>query len=317
MASEAEKHLSGAVSAIFFIAGVSIAVGLIALAGVEFLQRFGAGGYSILSGIVFLVLGFFVRNKRSKVALGIAMGIFALDGIFFIKTLVEQKMASGFGGIAVRGFLLYYMYRGLAAIDELNAGSLSEPLQPVASLPQTIAPMLVSKPQTYPTSISFVAPASGSTFDARPKPIAADFAAAALRHLVYRCEISSSGIRAIYSSGKQKEYAWSDFASIIIRQLPPEPPWNGKILMDLIPAASDAGLAPVRLFTSTYVNYSYLPQGLSPSSQENMRRLGLYVLQQNPRIAIEPWTAQFLHAAKSPLKFANLSQFANYDARYS
>lgn len=318
-----QQRLATAYTVIFFIAGMSIVLGLMAEMGVTFLQKLGQGISSIVTGVFFLILGFLVKRSHSKIALGVAMATYAIDAIFFFRSVTAQGTSSIAGGIFVRVAFLYFMYRGFAAIQELNdvpvyrnGLSINPNPTPVASSVEPVglsfvAPgnrAVINKPITRPTV---------AVADVRPKPIAADFAAAALRYLVYRCEISASGLRAIYSSGKQKEYGWIQFRAMLIRQLPPDPPWEAKILMDLIPISTTGTAAPIRLFSTTYVNYSHLPQGVSPSSQENMRRLGLFILQQNPSVDVEPWTAQFLHSSKSPLRFANLSQFADYDAQYS
>lgn len=152
--------------------------------------------------------------------------------------------------------------------------------------------------------------------DVRSKS-AADSAAAAMRFVAYRCEISETGIRAIYSSGNQRDLPWGGITAIVLRQLPSGPPWEGKILVDLIPATSPGNpVTPLRLFSTTYVNYSYLPQGHSPSSSENLRRLANYVLMKNPSLQLEPGTALFLQAGKTLPRFQTLAQFAEYDSRY-
>jgi hypothetical protein len=153
--------------------------------------------------------------------------------------------------------------------------------------------------------------------DIRTKPAPADSAASALRFVAYRCEISETGIRAIYTNGQERDYVWAAFASLIVRQLPTVPPWEGKILLDLIPGQKrDTPFEPLRLFATTYVNYSFLPQGHSPSSQENLRRLANFVIAKNPTIRVEPGTSLFLQTGKTPPKFFVVAQFAEYDARY-
>ena len=153
--------------------------------------------------------------------------------------------------------------------------------------------------------------------DIRARPAPADSAASALRFVAYRCEISDSGIRAIYTNGQERDFVWGGIASIVIRQLPTGPPWEGKIFLDLVPLRKrDATFEPLRLFATTYVNYSFLPQGHSPSSQENLRRLANFVIAKNPTARVEPGTALFLQTGKNPPRFFVMAQFAEYDARY-
>jgi hypothetical protein len=325
--SNPQRNFSASYYAIFAVGALSILLGALAEAGVALLQQFVYGISSIISGIVFLVLGFLVKKFRSRIALGIAIAIYALDAIFFLQRVAMQHTSSISGAIVMRGFFLFYMFRGFAAIAALNE---SEEVVPAtesdAVMPISAAAASSSaKSSSNLHAVSFVAPSlsapsttpAAAVVDKRPKPIASEFAASVLRHLVYRCEISDHGLRAIYSSGKQKEYVWTDFGEMIIRQLPSDPPWQGKILLDLIPISIKRSSGPIRLFSTTYVNYSFLPQGQSPSSQENIRRFGLFLMQHNPSLGVEPWTSQFLQAGKSPLRFANLTQFADYEARYS
>jgi hypothetical protein len=67
-------------SIIYFMAGLNIVLGILTLVlQVEFLQTPGFGILSIAIGILFLVLGFFTQ-RRSLIALIIAMSILGLEG---------------------------------------------------------------------------------------------------------------------------------------------------------------------------------------------------------------------------------------------
>lgn len=64
---------------IYFIAGLNIVLGVIALVfQVEFLQTLGFGIISVAIGFTFLVLGFFTQ-RRSRIALAAALIIYGLD----------------------------------------------------------------------------------------------------------------------------------------------------------------------------------------------------------------------------------------------
>jgi hypothetical protein len=77
--SDPTYRLANAFGVIYFIAGLNILLGFIALFfQVEFLQTLGFGIISAAIGFVFLVLGFFTQ-RRSRIALIAALIIFGLD----------------------------------------------------------------------------------------------------------------------------------------------------------------------------------------------------------------------------------------------
>lgn len=119
-ASDPEARLKTAYGMVFFIAGLNIVLGLAAgIFQVEFLQSIGISFYSIIFGVVFLVLGYFVQ-RRSAVALVIAIAVFALDGILGLVTAISQGYDPGAGGTIARIFLLIPMIQGVGAIRAIK-----------------------------------------------------------------------------------------------------------------------------------------------------------------------------------------------------
>ena len=82
--------------------------------------------YSVITGFLFFVLVFFVKRK-SMLALGIAVGIFALGGISF---LIYFRNLSGLAwlGLFLRVCVLFVMVQGLGAIQAIK----QEEVSPVA-----------------------------------------------------------------------------------------------------------------------------------------------------------------------------------------
>ena len=118
-ASDPMQRLKTAYGMVFFVAGLNIVLGVIAgLFQVEFLYAIGIGWGSVVFGVIFLVLGFFVK-RESMVALILAIVTFALDGIlgFF---LAAQQGATPTGGIIARIFLLIPMVQGVGAIRAIK-----------------------------------------------------------------------------------------------------------------------------------------------------------------------------------------------------
>lgn len=119
--SDPQTRFKTAYGMVYFVAGLNLVLGLVSfLFNVEFLQQIGIGFGSIIFGLVFLALGFFVQRK-STVALILAIVIFALDGILGIVFAASQGYNPGTGGILVRIFLLIPMVQGVGAIKALKS----------------------------------------------------------------------------------------------------------------------------------------------------------------------------------------------------
>ena len=81
----ATTRLAQSFGIIYFIAGLSIVLGFIALTSqVEFLQTLGFGINSVAIGSIFLVLGFFTQ-RRSLIALIVALIIYSLDIVLVLS----------------------------------------------------------------------------------------------------------------------------------------------------------------------------------------------------------------------------------------
>src|SRR5688572_18626537 len=118
--------------------------------------------------------------------------------------------------------------------------------------PSSTAHGLDSQPKTSPTinraggspsqprPVSFVAPAG----DAPQQEMRKDLLAKSItpeilniRFVAYRCEVAGDQLKAIYQNATQKELKWYEVSSLIIRQFPFQPPWDGKLLLDIVPVA--------------------------------------------------------------------------------
>lgn len=118
--SDPQARLKTAYGVVYFIAGLNLVLGFVSfLFNVEFLQQIGIGFSSIVFGLVFLVLGFFVQRK-STIALILAIILFALDGILGVVLAASQGYNPGAGGIIARIFLLIPMVQGVGAIKAVK-----------------------------------------------------------------------------------------------------------------------------------------------------------------------------------------------------
>jgi hypothetical protein len=119
--SDPQTRLKNAYVMVYFVAGLNLVLGFVSfLFNVEFLQQIGIGFGSIIFGLVFLVFGFFVQRK-SSLALILAIIVFALDGILGVVFAASQGYNPGAGGIIARIFLLIPMVQGVGAIKVLKS----------------------------------------------------------------------------------------------------------------------------------------------------------------------------------------------------
>ena len=115
------KTINAASSAIYFIGGLSLAIGLASVVfQVEFLQQLGVGGFSALLGVIYIALGYFVRSQRSLVALSIAFALYLLDTMGWIFLVVENGGRVAPAGIGIRIAITWLMWQGFGAIRTLD-----------------------------------------------------------------------------------------------------------------------------------------------------------------------------------------------------
>lgn len=107
---------------IFFIGGLNIVEGIV-LALVQNLPSTlqGSSIGALISGLVFVLLGFFVR-RRSAIALGIAVALQALNVLVwdFLGWAWVSSGSLGGGIVGLQIGLLFFMIRGFSAIREIR-----------------------------------------------------------------------------------------------------------------------------------------------------------------------------------------------------
>jgi len=119
--SDPDQRLAGAWGVLLFVAGLNIVLGLVAvLFDVGLLKTIGVGWESIAEGVVFGGLAYAVRRWRSAIALGVAIAIFAIDGVLGIVASIGASSTPPIGGIFFRVMLLIAMVRGFGAIRAIK-----------------------------------------------------------------------------------------------------------------------------------------------------------------------------------------------------
>lgn len=130
-----QYKLNQAVGVLVWVCISTIAFGFLSGSGSSYAPRNNLTlGIALGSGILYGVLAFFVRS-RSKIALWIAVGFYALDTLGVVFLLFGRSGGLYIVGLFVHILFLRLMWNGFAAIDALQAGnynpSRSGDLQPL------------------------------------------------------------------------------------------------------------------------------------------------------------------------------------------
>lgn len=133
-----------------------------------------------------------------------------------------------------------------------------------------------------------------------------------LRFVAFKCEIVGDGLVARLHDGTSRGFTWADVTTIYARRLPHEPPWERMLVMDLVPVSGP----PVRLLTTTSVNFGALPGGAASSHLENCRRLAAHVETQNPAVEMDPETRSFVSGFGPCAALLAIEQFMRYDDQF-
>ena len=338
-AADPEQRVQAAAGMVFFIAGINALLGLVAVAfNIQFLQAMGVGAGSMFEGAIYGVLGYFVR-QRSMVALGLALGLFALDTAFLLAA-AGGSGSPPVGGLVVRVFLFVPMVMGFPALRALKAEE-----ERARRAPRTRPPARTSASPAPATARPAAAPPPTRTFsgDAERRRLElsqaqtatssrihpsgqrtvtrtkadVDSAASGLRFVARRCEITPAGLKVSYPEGPGRDVGYAEIVSFVVRLLPPDPPWSSQPLCDaVVRSADNTSWETVRIFSTTVVNTAALPGGGSTSRLDNMRKLGTHLIAQNPTLSLDAETAAFVKEGKPPARFVNTNHFAEYDQRY-
>jgi hypothetical protein len=102
---------------VFFIGGLNLILGLVNV--IFNLKILGNGLYLIGFGLVFLLLGFLVKQKY-VIALYLAVAIFGLDGIVAVILMLSNRNFMGISFLIMRIIFITPMYKGIEAINTMK-----------------------------------------------------------------------------------------------------------------------------------------------------------------------------------------------------
>jgi hypothetical protein len=136
-----------------------------------------------------------------------------------------------------------------------------------------------------------------------------DVALASLRFVAASGAITADGLAVELARGGPRTIRWSEIERAVARRLPPDPPYEKVLFVDLV-----AGGVPIRLLPSSLIDWRGLPDGAAGNNRDNLRRLLALARTHHPAIELDP-EAFFLGKADAPA-FAGFRLFAEYDRRY-
>ena len=149
----------------------------------------------------------------------------------------------------------------------------------------------------------------------RVRPSSPGRPAAASSPPVASTPIASAVVPARRLSGEAGKRRLQMTERIGVRQLPPDPPGDSGVILDLV-AYVGGRWEPARVFGTRIVNYGALSGGASTARLENLRRFARHVSERHPAVAVDEETLGFLESQKAPARSVNMTQFTEYDALY-
>jgi len=108
---------------LFILGGLNLVIGLAALIfNVGLLLQAGVGIVTILTGLIFLTLGYFVMQRKIW-ALYIAIALFVLSGIWAYIYTASTPSGNVLCALMFRFLLIIPLYRAIAAIKFYQASN--------------------------------------------------------------------------------------------------------------------------------------------------------------------------------------------------
>ncbi|HEX2879394.1 MAG TPA: hypothetical protein VHO25_07635 [Polyangiaceae bacterium] len=283
----------------------ALQIGVLASLGVGFASAVGAGLLALLG---------FAGMHGFPLALVGAVALYLADTVY----LLTQLTPGSIGAPVARIIFLIPMLRALPAIITLmreppvhRRGPARAAVKADESGANPVRTRLSDQAEVRRQEITAKISAARSATSAEPSTRSAS--RDVLRFAAPKCELSSLGLRVVSLDGTVKEVSWVEIAGLFARRLPPEPPLDGKVLIDVV---LRSGL-PIRIAPSTMMNFALLPGQAAPSRLENLRRMLQHIAEHCPHLSVDPGTRTFMESQQAPPAFRSLNEFAEYDASYS
>ncbi len=183
------------------------------------------------------------------------------------------------------------------------------PSRPAASVPRPASSPLPGVPRV--TDSLLTTGSRTAAVSVRAPSTKVDSVAAVMQFVAKRCEIDAEGVKGTTSAGLVRVLRWSDVRALWVRALPPDPPWNGQLVFDVVPSSGE----PIRVFATTIVHW---PEGGRPptSRLEYLRRIGAHVVSRSPGLSMDDETRAFVEAGAPVRSLARYDDLAARDEGY-
>jgi hypothetical protein len=116
----------------YFIGGLNILIGLLAMFGMAFLLDLGIGLYNLVFGLVFVILAYAVHQFDSVLALWLGFLALIADAILGIAGNIMLGSTPSVAGILVRILLIGVLFQGIGAMRAMKANQASPEFQKIS-----------------------------------------------------------------------------------------------------------------------------------------------------------------------------------------
>jgi hypothetical protein len=268
-------------------------------AGKGALQSLGFDGFSaFLWGFLYGVTVVMIPVRPARIMVAV-VGFAVIDGVRLV--FAAEDVAGSMPWFAL---LLRVGFAALAVMTAFAASKAAEEAAWARRPPPFVAKIAASRAAARPAN-------EGPSARNLRSPATVDSTASALRYVAKRCEVTAEALQLTLPGGPVRVLPWSEVRSIWVRMLPPDRPWDGQIVFDVVPCSGE----PLRVFATTFLHW---PQGGRPatSRMENMRLLAAHIAAQVPELVMDEATRAF--AAGGPIgHLARIADLEAHDARYA
>jgi hypothetical protein len=245
----------------------------------------------------------FGAERGSRSALFAGLGLHVASTIGALALLLPEAGPSLSGAITLRVLIAALLVR---AWLPGSAPSGRPRIPPQATAPEPANPAALA-PSAQPADIRRRQTAVQVQGDRMTGASGIDRARRSLEHVALRCVAGDAGLEVTGSSGPARSIAWSAVRRVVVRMLPPDPPYGGLVLLDVWP---DKG-APVRLMPTTVVQ-GFAPCGAT-ARLERVRAQAAEILARAGEATADPATRAFVEGTAKIARFAAPSALHEYE----
>jgi hypothetical protein len=321
--------------------GLALAVLLLGIAGGVsgwgLFTAFALDGYAALVwGVLYGVLALMVGRRYKRVLIAVA-GLLLVDGTRLVIMAGDAGQGWPWLALLVRAGLAILLVRAAFAASEAAADrrrrrptvarvppgrSPARPSpqaaarqRPPEQTPPAAGPMPgVRAPRTTGSVLTTGSRSAGVSL--RGPQASVDAAADSLRFVVRRCEAREDGLSVTPMKGSEQNIPWDRMSRLWIRALPPDAPWDGQIVLDLVLEGGEKPVDPVRVFSTTLVPPPPGAPAASRSRADVVRGLARHVVEHAPNVGMDAETRAFVEESRPPERLLTLDELVAQEETY-